>query len=172
MRENKVNENMKSRAAVTGASHGSALANRIADALMTNGEGKKARRLQLRDSHEKDLGGYCRQAVLWLVDKELDAAALRRSKPALFRKIRGILKKPNYQGLSFNEQCRVALSAKVGDIWKSNATGRTVTVIGNSNGTLRLKHETGRVTQKKHHYFAYDYTPNNGKISELNGRKE
>ena len=75
--------------------HGSALACKIADALMTNGHGQKARRLQLRDEDEKDLGGYCRQAVLWLIDKELDADALARSKPALFRKIRRILKAPN-----------------------------------------------------------------------------
>jgi len=77
------------------AAHGSAPACRIADALMTNGHGEKARRLQLRDEDEKDLGGYCRQAVLWLIDKELDADALARSKPALFRQIRSILKAPN-----------------------------------------------------------------------------
>lgn len=74
---------------------GSALGCKIADALMTNGWGDKARRLQLRGEDEKDLGGLCREAVVRLVDKELDADALRRSKPALFRKIRRILKAPN-----------------------------------------------------------------------------
>jgi hypothetical protein len=77
------------------AALGSALACRIADKLMTNGDAEKALRLQLRGPGEKDLGGYCRQAVVNLIDKELDAVALDRNKPALFRKIRRIMKSPN-----------------------------------------------------------------------------
>lgn len=93
--KSKAKSERKKRGGSSCAAHGSALARRIADALMTNGHGEKARRLQLRDKDEKDLGGYCRQAVLWLIDKELDADALARGKPALFRKIRRILKAPN-----------------------------------------------------------------------------
>lgn len=78
-----------------GIAHGSALACRIADAVMTNGYAEKAVRLQLRGPDENNLGGYNRQAVLGLIDKELDADALARSEPQLFRKIRRVLKSPN-----------------------------------------------------------------------------
>lgn len=74
---------------------GSALACRIADKLMEGWQGFHAARLQLRGPEEQDMGGLCRQAVVRIIDKELDAAALAKSKPALFRKIRRILKAPN-----------------------------------------------------------------------------
>lgn len=47
------------------------LARRIATALMVNGMGEKAERLQLRDMNEKDLGGLCRDAVEHVIYKTL-----------------------------------------------------------------------------------------------------
>jgi hypothetical protein len=74
---------------------GSALANRIADALMAGWQGFHAARLQLRGPDEQDMGGLCRDAIVRVIDKELDADALARSKPALMRKIKSILHTPN-----------------------------------------------------------------------------
>jgi len=41
-----------------------AVAENIADSLMTNGSKEKAARLQLRDANERDLGGLCRGVVI------------------------------------------------------------------------------------------------------------
>ena len=72
---------------------GSVLACRIADALMAGWQGFQASRLQLRGPDEQDMGGLCREAVVRVIDKELDAAALARRKPARMRTIRRILRK-------------------------------------------------------------------------------
>lgn len=53
---------------------GSVLARKIASVLMENGFGEQAKRLQLRGKDEKDLGGYCRRAVVLLIDRELGKA--------------------------------------------------------------------------------------------------
>lgn len=74
---------------------GSALAVKIADELMTNHAGDKARRLQMRGPNEEDLGGFCREMVVRIIDDQLDADALARAKPELLRKIRRILRAPN-----------------------------------------------------------------------------
>ena len=52
----------------------SALAERVADALMTNGFGEKATRLVMVEDHpsgRRDLGGWCRRAVVAGVSKVL-----------------------------------------------------------------------------------------------------
>ena len=40
------------------------LAQRIADKLFVNGNGQKAERLVLMSPAQKDLGGWCKQAVI------------------------------------------------------------------------------------------------------------
>jgi hypothetical protein len=52
---------------------GSALACKIADSLMEGWQGFHAVRLQLRGPGEQDMGGLCRESVVSIVDKELDA---------------------------------------------------------------------------------------------------
>ncbi len=53
------------------------LAKRITNALMRTAFGEQAARLQLRDKNEKDLGGWCRDAVERVVLEELEREALR-----------------------------------------------------------------------------------------------
>lgn len=45
----------------------------IADRLMTNHVSEKASRLQMRGPHEEDLGGYCREVVVLIIDQELNS---------------------------------------------------------------------------------------------------
>jgi hypothetical protein len=46
----------------------SAFSRELADDLMTNNIGEKARRLQLRGAQEEDYGGYCREKVLEYIE--------------------------------------------------------------------------------------------------------
>lgn len=65
--------------------------------------------------------------------------------------------------LTFQEKCALARKSKISDVWKHKKTGRTVVIVGHVGSravlSLMLKHESGRVTQKQDHYFAYDYDP-------------
>lgn len=61
---------------------------------------------------------------------------------------------------TFTHKCNLAKIAKSGDVWVNIKTGRKATITGNNFRGVMLLHESGRVSQKQHHYFAYDYNPN------------
>lgn len=47
-----------------------------------------------------------------------------------------------------------------GDNWKHKKTGKIVSIIEEPEtkfSGVRLLHQSGRITQKKQHYFLYDY---------------
>jgi len=49
------------------------LAGKIADELMTNGAGDKAQRLVMELKDGRDAGGWCRNAVIIVVERILEA---------------------------------------------------------------------------------------------------
>lgn len=63
-------------------------------------------------------------------------------------------------GLSYEQKCDMAKTANAGDVWVNIKTGRKAVITGNNWRGVMLQHETGKRTQKQHHYFAYDYNPN------------
>lgn len=61
--------------------------------------------------------------------------------------------------MTFEEKCKLAKDAKAGDRWKNIKTGRECEVLANFWDGLELRHATGRLSRKQHHYFAYNYDP-------------
>jgi hypothetical protein len=62
--------------------------------------------------------------------------------------------------MDFQEKCRLVKLAKPGDTWVSVKTGRLATILSHGNfNSVRIRHESGRVTIKGDHYFAGDYDP-------------
>jgi len=61
--------------------------------------------------------------------------------------------------LDYQSKVEVARKCKRGEKWSNNKTGKIVEVLGNYNRDLNLLHESGRITKKQCHYFAYDYSP-------------
>lgn len=62
----------KSETTRSGMSHDTTLAERIADALLTNGFGDVAARLVLRAPDGRELGGWSRAPIVQLVQRELE----------------------------------------------------------------------------------------------------
>lgn len=62
-------------------------------------------------------------------------------------------------GLSYEDKLAKAKTAQSGDVWVNSKTGRKATITNNNWYGVSLLHESGRKTQKQHHYFAYDYHP-------------
>lgn len=62
--------------------------------------------------------------------------------------------------MDFQEKCNLVRLAKPGDVWVSVKTGRLATILGHGrSSSVKIKHESGRITFKGDHYFAGDYDP-------------
>ena len=60
-----------------------------------------------------------------------------------------------------NDPVQSATGIQIGDIWVNNKTGKEVVIMETPTSRLMdvtLKHDSGRITEKKQHYFLYDYT--------------
>lgn len=62
--------------------------------------------------------------------------------------------------MNFQEKCKLVGQAKIGDTWINTKTGRLATIIGRgAHNSVKLQHESGRITFKGDHYFAGDFDP-------------
>ena len=62
--------------------------------------------------------------------------------------------------LTFTQRWGKARRASCGDVWVHRKTGKKVTVLGRVGySSVKLRHESGRMTFKGDGYLASDYTP-------------
>jgi len=61
--------------------------------------------------------------------------------------------------IPFDKKCSLVSQAKIDSIWINLKSGRPVTVVGTSYGSIKIKHQNDSVTTKQQHYFASDYYP-------------
>lgn len=62
--------------------------------------------------------------------------------------------------MNFQEKCKLVGRSKIGDIWVNTRTGRIATIIGRGTyNSVKLQHESGRISFKGVHYFAGDFDP-------------
>lgn len=61
--------------------------------------------------------------------------------------------------LSYEEKLALVRKIEPGATWRNMKTGATVTILSRRGFKLRLRHASGRETEKQDHYFAGDYEP-------------
>lgn len=61
--------------------------------------------------------------------------------------------------LSYEEKLALVRQSEPGATWRNMKTGSTATILSRRGFKLRLRHASGRETEKQDHYFAGDYEP-------------